>query len=150
MYRNDFDNNETIDPIVTYFYQNKETPLASKDEMAKQLPFINKKHLSYKNFAGAKFDELVSMNKIKSATKKYVYELASCYFENLGGNTFKKHQLPFQSQISSVNDVVLQDFNKDGFKDVFLVGNNYHISTQLGKLDASHGLVLINNQKGFF
>ena len=31
LYRNDFDGNGTIDPIVTYYQQHKETTLASKD-----------------------------------------------------------------------------------------------------------------------
>ncbi len=150
LYSNDFDTNGTIDPIVTYFYQGEETPFASKDELVKQLPFLNKKYLSYKDFAQADFSDLLPKNKIKEAAKKYTFELASCYFENLGNNTFKKHVLPFMSQVSSINDIALDDFNNDGFTDVFLVGNNYHISTQLGKLDASHGLILINNQKGFF
>jgi len=76
--------------------------------------------------------------------------LGSCYFENLGNATFKKHQLPFMAQISSVNDIALGDYNNDGFMDVFLVGNNYNINTQLGKLDASHGIILLNNKIGFF
>jgi hypothetical protein len=76
--------------------------------------------------------------------------LGSSYFENRGDNTFKKHELPFMAQISSVNDIALEDFNSDGFTDVLLVGNNYNINTQLGKLDASHGLILLNNKNGFF
>jgi hypothetical protein len=54
------------------------------------------------------------------------------------------------AQISSVNDIAVDDFNNDGYTDVLLVGNNYNINTQLGKLDASHGLILLNNKKGFF
>ena len=54
------------------------------------------------------------------------------------------------AQVSSVNDIALDDFNNDGFTDVLLVGNNYNINTQLGKLDASHGLILLNNANGFF
>ena len=76
--------------------------------------------------------------------------MGSSYFENRGDNTFKKHELPFMAQISSVNDIALEDFNSDGYTDVLLVGNNYNINTQLGKLDASHGLILLNNKKGFF
>jgi hypothetical protein len=33
---------------------------------------------------------------------------------------------------------------------VLIGGNNYEVSTQLSKLDASHGEVLLNNQKGSF
>jgi hypothetical protein len=150
LYSNDFDENSTVDPVVTYFYQGEETPFASKDELVKQLPFLNKKFLSYTAFAQANFKHLLPTEKIKKATKKYTYELGSCYFENLGNNKFKKQQLPFMAQVSSINDIALNDFNKDGFIDALLVGNNYNISTQLSKLDAAHGLLLLNNKKGFF
>jgi len=150
LYNSDFDGNGKIDPLVTYFYHGKETPFASKDELVKQLPFLNKKYLSYNAFAKASVNDLFSKEKLNNANKKFVYELASCYFENTGNNTYKKHLLPFSAQISSVNDIAIDDFNNDGFSDVLLVGNNYEISTQLGKLDASHGTLLINDQQGFF
>ncbi|ULC59060.1 VCBS repeat-containing protein [Flaviramulus sp. BrNp1-15] len=150
LYSNDFDDNGTIDPIVTYFYQNQETTFSSKDELVKQIPLLNKKYLSYQNFANAKFNDLLPSDKIKSAYKKHVYELASCYFENLGNNTFKKHQLPLMTQVSTVNDMFVDDFNNDSFLDILLVGNNYEISTHLGKLDASHGSLLLNDKEGFF
>ena len=150
LYSNDFDDNGTIDPVITHFYQKQETPFASKDELVKQIPFLNKKYLSYKDFANASFTDLLPKEKIYEAYKKQIFELGSCYFENLGDTTFKKHQLPFMAQISSVNDIALDDYNNDGFMDVFLVGNNYNINTQLGKLDASHGIILLNNKIGFF
>jgi len=31
-----------------------------------------------------------------------------------------------------------------------LTGNNFEISTQLGRLDASHGIALLNDKNGFF
>ena len=150
LYNSDFDDNGKVDPVVTYFHQGKETPFASKDELVKQLPFLNKKFLSYQDFAKASLTDLFTKEKLANANKKSVHELASCYFENKGDNTFVKHFLPFSSQISSVNDIAIDDFNADGFLDVLLVGNNYEISTQLGKLDASHGTILLNDQQGFF
>ena len=42
------------------------------------------------------------------------------------------------------------DTNKDGFIDALLGGNDHDISTQLGRLDASHGLLLINDKTGSF
>jgi len=150
LYSNDYDNNGTVDPIITYFYQGQETPFASKDELVKQLPFLNKKFLSYKTFANTKFSNLLPVDKINGADKKKVYELASCYFENKGNNSFIKHKLPLITQVSSINSIAVDDFNNDGYLDLFLVGNNYDISTQLGKLDASHGHILLNDKKGFF
>ena len=59
LYSNDFDDNGTIDPVITHFYQKQETPFASKDELVKQIPFLNKKYLSYKDFANASFTDLL-------------------------------------------------------------------------------------------
>lgn len=150
LYNNDFDNNGNTDPIITYYYEGQETPFSSKDELAKQLPFLNKKFLSYKDFANASFSELLPQNKIDESNKKQVFDLSSSYFENLGDNTFKKHKLPLMTQISSINALHIDDYNDDGFLDIFLTGNTYDISTQLGKLDASHGSILLNNKEGFF
>jgi len=150
LYNYDFDDNGSEESIVTYFYKGEETPFSTKDELAKQMPFINKKYLSYNAFAKASIKEILPVNKLENASKKMCYELATCYFENLGNNNYKKHQLPINSQISSVNAIYADDFNGDGFLDLLYAGNNYEINTQLGRLDASHGGVLLNNMKGNF
>ena len=149
VYAADFDDNGTIDPIVTYFDQNTETTIATKDELVKQIPSLNKKFLSYSAFAKAQIDQLFSPKKLKAAATKYVYNLGSTYFENTN-NQFTAKLLPFESQISSTHDIAVDDFNNDGLPDLFLVGNTYEISTQLGRLDASHGLLLLNDKKGYF
>lgn len=150
LYIQDFDNNGKLDPIVTYYYQGVKTTIATKDELVKQLPQLNKKYLSYDAFAKAEFKELLPKEKLKTAQIKYVNELASVYFENKGNNTFTKKQLPVLAQVSSVHDMLLEDFNKDGYLDVLLVGNEYELSTQIGRLDGSQGILLLNDKNGFF
>ncbi|MEQ9424631.1 MAG: VCBS repeat-containing protein [Cyclobacteriaceae bacterium] len=150
LYRADFDDNGSAESVITYHYQGVETTLSSKDELVKQMPFLNKKFLTYESFAKATLSELFPNNKMRQAMKKQVNELASCYFENDGNNNFVKHKLPADVQLSSVHDIAVDDFNSDGFQDMLLVGNTYEISTQLGRLDASHGTLLLNDQKGFF
>ena len=150
LYSYDFDENGTLDPVVTYFHQDKETPFASKDELVKQMPYLNKEFLSYKNFAKASLRDLFSASKLNKSNKMKAYELASCYFENDGKGVFKKKPLPLIAQASSINAIAVDDFNKDGFKDLLIVGNNYEISTQLGRMDALHGVILQNDKKGGF
>ena len=150
LYRNDFDENGKIDPILTYYHQGMETTLATKDELSKQLPYINKKFLSYKDFSEASIEEIFGSDKLGDAEVNEANELSSCYFENKGNLTFVKHKLPWKSQFSSVHAIEIDDFNNDGYEDALLVGNNYEISTQLGRLDASHGLLLLNDANGFF
>lgn len=150
LYISDFDLNGKEESIMTYFDQGEKTVFSSKDELTKQLPSLNKKFLSYADFAAADFKELFNKKIIDKAQLLEVYELSSCYFENIGDAAFKKHKLPFTSQLSSVKSIHLDDFNKDGFTDVLLAGNDFHINTQLSRLDASHGELLINDTRGNF
>lgn len=150
LYRYDFDGNGTVEPLVSYFHGDRETPFASKEELSKQMPYLNKNFLSFKSFAKASMNELFSAEKLKAADKKEAYILRSSYFENLGNGQFKMIDLPTMAQSSKVNGILVDDFNKDGFKDVLLVGNDYEISTHLGRMDAMHGIILLNDQKGSF
>ncbi|MEE2771087.1 MAG: VCBS repeat-containing protein [Bacteroidota bacterium] len=150
LYLNDFDENGSKDPVITYFYKNEETPFASKDELDRQMPFLKKKFTTYQSYAQAEFSSIFPEEKLENASLRKVYELGSCYFENTGDLQFKKHRLGFEAQVSSVFDIAVEDFNGDGFPDLYLVGNNYEISTQLGRLDALHGALLLNNSEGAF
>ena len=150
LYLNDFDENGTLDPIVTFFYDGIETPFASRDELYKQLPFLNKKYQFYKDFANANIVDLFGKESLDKADKKIVKELKSAVFLNDGQNNFEIHYLPKIAQSSSVHDILVFDFNSDGLQDLFLVGNDFQISTQLGRLDASHGIALTNLGNGTF
>ena len=150
LYNHDFDNNGVDDPIITYFKENKEIPFASKEALAKQMPFLNKQFLSYQSFSDATLQELLSLDKINKSEKKKVFELSSMYFENKGNDEFTSKKLPITAQNSVVYDITSDDFNNDGFTDLILVGNSYEISTQLGRMDASHGVLLkYDREKGF-
>ena len=114
------------------------------------MPYLNKEFLSYKKFSSATINDLFGKDKLNKAKTKKVMELRSCIFENLGDGTFKKRPLPLMAQASQVNDIVIEDIDGDAFNDLLIVGNNFEISTQLGRLDALHGLFLKNTQNGSF
>ncbi len=150
LYRQDFDDNGSVETLVTYFREGKETALASKDELVKQMPYLNKEFLSYKSFARASLRELFSEAKLEDAERKYVYTLGSTYFENRGEEGYIAHKLPIIAQASTIRDIGIEDFNSDGYPDLYLIGNNYEISTQLGSMDASHGVILQNDKNNGF
>ena len=150
LYLNDFDKNGKKDPIVTYFYKGKETPIATKDELSKQIPVLNKKFLSYTTFAKAGFKDYFSASAIEEAEVKQVFTLATTYFENKGNRNFEAQELSWEAQISSVHAMHVLDINRDEYPDIVLGGNTYEVNTQLGRLDASYGSVLLNTQKGTF
>ncbi len=148
LYINDFDGNGSIETVVTYFHGDKETAFSSKDELAKQMPFLNKKFLFYKDFAKASLEELFGKEKLHQAIKKKVYLLKTSYFENDGKGHFSPRELPLMVQSSTVNDIFVERIDKKRINEVLMVGNNFEISTQLGRLDASHGLLLQSDEQG--
>jgi hypothetical protein len=52
MYFGDFDNNSTLEHIITYFKNGNEFPISNKDEITKQLNYLNRNFLYYNDFAG--------------------------------------------------------------------------------------------------
>ena len=147
LYNYDFDSNGQKDPLITYFHGDTQTPFSSKDELVKQIPSLNKTFLSYDSFAKASILEIFGNNSLKNADKKFVFELRSCLFLNEGDGRFTKQPLPLIAQASSIQDITFNDFNNDGYKDLLVVGNTFEISTQLGRLDALHGLILYHSKK---
>ena len=139
-----------VDPIVSYYEKDIETVYNSKDELTMQLPYLKKKYLTYKSFANASFKDIFGSDNLNKAEKKYVYTLETSYFVNIENNNFKKINLPFDAQVSTVHDIFLEDFNDDGFIDILLTGNNYQLSTNIGRLDGLHGLILLNDREDFF
>lgn len=150
LYRKDMDNNGSVESVITFYYQGIETPFASKDELSKQMPYLNKAYLSYADFAKAGMNDLFGTEQLGTAEIKEVYELGSCYFENTGDGTFIKTELPFHTQSAVINDIAVTDLNADGYPDLILTGNRNEVSTQLGRHDSNRGTILINDTRGHF
>jgi hypothetical protein len=55
-----------------------------------------------------------------------------------------------QADFSPVYAITIDDYNKDGFKDILLLGNTEKARIKIGKIDANYGTLLIGNGKGDF
>jgi hypothetical protein len=150
LYVSDFDSDGKTEPLITYFYKNKETLLPTHDALFKQMPSLNKKFKTYTDFAKADFYSIFSKSRRQKAKKHQIYNLSSSYIENLGNGTFKLHTLPEMVQWSTMQTLLVDDFNDDGYPDVLTAGNLYEVNTQFSRLDASHGVLLLNDKKGGF
>lgn len=150
LYLADFDQNNKREALITYQYKGVETLLPTHDELFKQIPILNQQFKNYSDFAKANFNNIFDKSQRNKAQKRQVYNLSSSYFENLGNGKFKIHHLPEMAQWSSIQTMLVDDFNADGYLDVLTAGNLYEINTQLSRQDASHGVLLLNDKKGGF
>ncbi|GEO05282.1 hypothetical protein AAE02nite_29460 [Adhaeribacter aerolatus] len=150
MYVKDIDGNNTLDQILTYQAGQNWYPVASKDELGKQMPLINKRFTNYRDFAGKTIEQIFDKSQLQDARLLEVNNFRSVYLENLGNKKFKPYALPREAQVSKIFALHITDTDNDGNLDVLLGGNFYGVSTYQGRYDASYGLVLRGNGQGKF
>ena len=147
---NDFDENGTIDKIMTNTVDGKDIPVFLKHDLEQQMPSIKKQALKHEEYAKKSVEELLSPESLVKSVKKEFNYPASCVAINNGNENFTIKELPAQIQFSCVNAIDCIDINNDGFTDIVTAGNEFNFIPQLQRLDASFGDMLINDGKGNF
>jgi hypothetical protein len=150
LFTNDFDNNGTIEQITTRSIGGKDMPINLKQELARQIPSIKKKNLSYADYAKKSFQELFAQDIVDNSLQKTANIQESIIAINKGNGKFEIKILPKEVQYSSVNTICQMDVNKDGILDLILGGNQYAFKPQFSRLDGNYGSVLLGNNKGTF
>jgi enediyne biosynthesis protein E4 len=150
LFTNDFDGNGTIEQITTRTIDGKDLPINLKQELAKQIPSIKKKNLSYGDYAKKSVQEIFSADVITNSLQKNVVIQESVIAINKGNGQFAIKLMPKEVQLSSVNTSCVMDVNKDGVLDIVLGGNKFEFKPQFGRLDANHGSVLLGSKKGTY
>ncbi|MFV8335388.1 VCBS repeat-containing protein [Flavobacterium sp. RSP29] len=150
LFTNDFDNNGTIEQIATRSIEGRDLPINLKQELAKQIPSIKKKNLSYADYSKKTFQELFAKEVVDNSIQKTVNFQESVIAINKGNGKFEIKALPKEVQFSCVNTISTMDVNNDGILDLILGGNQYEFKPQFSRLDANYGSVLLGNKNGTF
>ncbi|MGB3850877.1 MAG: VCBS repeat-containing protein [Tunicatimonas sp.] len=151
VYGLDFDNNGSIDPIITYYKDGNQVPVAVRDVMHEQMSsLINQRFGSYDDYSRATINTVFDDEQLSNAQALSAVEMRSCYIENTGNSRFTLKSLPMEAQMAPVFGSLASDFNKDGFLDILLVGNSQAFETYTGPYDASLGTLLFGNGRGSF
>jgi hypothetical protein len=137
-------------PILTYFLDNQEYAVASRDQIAMAYPAIKARFNNYQSFATQTFAGIFAKEESGSFKILEATDMHSMYIENKGNWQFSFHPLPMEAQYAPVQSIQTGDFNNDGNKDVLLLGNDYTPDFMTGSYDASPGLVLIGDGHGQF
>lgn len=148
MHVGDFDQDGTLDPILCYYVQGKSYPMASRDELLDQITSLRKKFIRYADYADATIHDIADAEQLAKSYLFNAYVLESGWLENLDGEDFRLHYLPSLAQLSGANGFLYDDFDADGARELLVAGNFFPYKPQLGRSDASTGLILRMDSTG--
>ena len=149
IYVNDFDKNDKKDIVLSYYNEGEKFPVRGRSCSSQQIPAIKKKFKDYESFSNANLIDVYTEKDLSSSLHYQAQTFASSKLMNNGGS-FSLVKLPNQAQISSVNDMIVDDFDGDGIFDVVIAGNLYASEVETPRNDAGIGLFLKGESNGEF
>ncbi len=144
---NDFDNNGTIEQIVTVNENGGDYPIHQKKEVTAQLVSLKKQNLKASDYAKRTINELFPSELLEQSIVKKSAISASVIAINEGGGKFTIKKLPSRAQLSCICDIRCVDVNEDGNLDLITAGNNFEFKPQFSRLDADYGSVFLGDGK---
>lgn len=146
----DFDDNGSTDCVISVFVKDKSYPIAIRDYLLDQMPYLRKKYLRYKAYSTATLQDIFTEAQLYKADKFTANDMNSTVFVNNGNGGFKGIVLPAEAQLFPVNGIQVTDINGDNILDLLLAGNDYSTEVETGRNDAGIGLALVGKGDGSF
>ena len=150
LHYDDFDENGSKDIVLSYYNFGNLYPVRGKSCSSQQIPQLRKKFRTYDLFASSDLNTIYGTENLDKALHYNVKTFSSVFIENLGDEGIRISKLPNEAQLSTINDVVIDDFDKDGNLDALLAGNFYGSEVETPRNDASVGLLLVGDGKNNF
>jgi hypothetical protein len=150
VYAGDFNNNGGSGIILSYYQGEKQFPLRGRSCFISQNPWVAVKFPTYAAFGEATVSDIFTDNVLEKTLHLQAETFASCYFENSSDGEFKMHPLPNEAQLSSINGIILEDFDQDGNLDILAAGNLFNVEVVTPRNDGGIGIFLKGDNKGNF
>lgn len=143
LYTNDFDGNGVFEQIINCADETGElSPMVLKQDLQKTMPAIKKKYIKYADYSGKKLKDIVDEKALSAAVVQQVFTAESAILINNGKGQLTFEPLPAEAQFSPICGIEMLDYDEDGHTDLLMAGNFYDVLPEIGRYDASYGLLL--------
>lgn len=150
MYISDFDGNGSVEHITTRYDRGVSYPFILRQDLLMQIPSLKKKYVHFRDYKEKSLKDIFGPDQLKDTSVLHAYTFETAVWMNTGKNTFVRHHLPDEAQFFPVYDILIEDFNDDGNKDVFLAGNQFRAKPEIGIYAGGYGGLFIGNGSGGF
>ena len=146
LYVEDFDENGSLDPLVTHYLDGTEGTFIDKMEFCEKMPQFNNHFLTNRSFAEADLNSILGEKNLNREVV-IVEEMRTIAMLNDGNGNFSEVDLPAEVQMSPVKAICSQDITGNGLPELFLFGNSNTEFYDQGDITANHGIVLTWDEK---
>jgi hypothetical protein len=150
MWVSDFDNNGTIEQVVTCYNGDSSYPMALRHDLVNALPYLKKKYLKYEDYKNETIGDVFTEQQLRQAVHLEAKEMRSSVLLNNKNGTFTLKPLPKEAQLSQLYGIAVIDYDKDGKEDIVMGGNFYESRPEAGIYDGTYGLLLKGDGTGNF
>ena len=126
-----------------------EVPLRSYDRLVAVFPSLSSRFPTWSSFVQAKAEEIVAPDRLPKIQTLSANTLETGWFRNDAGR-FSFVPFPGAAQLSPSSALVVQDFDGDGFDDVFLGQNASGVPAELGPSMVGGSVLLRGSAGGRF
>ncbi len=140
VYAKDFDHNGTNDIFLAKHLEDRMVPIRGRECTSQQCPMIATKFPTFLSFAESDLKGILG-DEMETALHYKAYQFATVLLVNDNGK-LTMQKLPVEAQLSTVNGIIVKDFDQDGKKDILLAGNKFDVEVETTPADASPGLFL--------
>ena len=142
MHYNDFDDNGTAEPVISYYIDHQLWPIYSRDDLMQQIPSFNKRFIFYSDYAKANMKEIFG-EKLQSSRQYEAAQMSSLLLENTGKG-FAVHPMPMEAQWYPIYSITMMDVNADGKMDIITGGNQSYSRIKFGAYSCGKGDIFLN------
>lgn len=104
VYYADYDDNGTLDAILTTPYADGIFPVPTRDQIVDQMRRLRSRVVHYATYATLPIDRLLTQEEMAGAQVKVADQLASCWLRNDGAGKYEVVPMPMAFQWSTVQD----------------------------------------------
>jgi len=143
IFSDDFDKNGNTDIVLSYHQNDQLYPVRGLQCSSEQLPELKSKFKTYDKFGSSDVFQVYGES-IKNALHYQANSFESAILWNNGNGTYKHESLPYQAQLSPIQDFETLDIDKDGDLDIIAAGNWFVAEIETPRADSGQGVVIEN------